>query len=78
MPKSRETSSQKIGKPSRTVKKQRPTHEQIALRAYHIYLERKGAPGNPFEDWARAERELLEDKPKKVRRKKATVTSIAA
>jgi len=34
--------------------------EEIALRAYHIYLERRGAPGNPLEDWTRAERELLE------------------
>ena len=41
------------------------THEEIALRAYQIYLERGGAPGNELEDWARAERELLEksDKP---------------
>jgi hypothetical protein len=64
----------KIGKsPSPTVKKQRaaashPTTEEIALRAYHFYLERGGAPGNPLEDWTRAERELLE-KPAKPRRK---------
>jgi hypothetical protein len=45
-----------------------PTTEEIALRAYHIYLERDGAPGNPLEDWTRAERELLE-KPAKPRRK---------
>jgi hypothetical protein len=37
-----------------------PTREQIALRAYHIFLERGGASGNDFEDWTRAERELLE------------------
>ena len=36
------------------------THEEIALRAYQIYLERGGAPGNELEDWTRAERELLE------------------
>jgi hypothetical protein len=36
-----------------------PTQEQIALRAYQIYLERGGAPGNELEDWARAEGELL-------------------
>jgi hypothetical protein len=46
------------------------------LRAYHIYLERGCTPGNPLEDWTRAERELVE-KPKKARRK-ATVTPIAA
>jgi DUF2934 family protein len=38
----------------------RPTREEIALRAYQIYLERDGAPGNALEDWTRAERELLE------------------
>jgi hypothetical protein len=37
-----------------------PTHEEIALRAYEIYLERGGAPGDAFEDWTRAERELTE------------------
>lgn len=37
-----------------------PTHEEIALRAYEIYLERGGAPGNALEDWTRAERELME------------------
>jgi hypothetical protein len=34
--------------------------QKIAQRAYEIYLERNGAPGNPVEDWVRAERELLE------------------
>ena len=74
MQKTRETSSLK-SKKARTTKKG-PTHEQIALRAYHIYLERGCASGNPLEDWTRAERELVE-KPNKARRK-ATVTSIAA
>ena len=46
----------------------RPTTEEVALRAYQIYLERRGAPGNPLDDWIRAERELLE-KPAKPRRK---------
>jgi len=55
----------KTGKGSSpTVKKLRangfhPTTEEIALRAYHIYLERGGAPGDALEDWTRAERELL-------------------
>ena len=53
-----------------------PTGEDIALRAYQIYLERGGAPGNALEDWTRAERELLE-KTKKPRRK-AEQKSIAA
>jgi hypothetical protein len=38
--------------------KSAPTREEIALRAYHIYLERGGAPGHELEDWTRAEREL--------------------
>jgi hypothetical protein len=39
--------------------KNAPTHEEIAMRAYEIYLERGGAPGDALEDWTRAERELL-------------------
>ena len=46
--------------------------QKIALRAYEIYLERNGAPGNPLEDWVRAERELLQ-KPRK-----STKKSVAA
>jgi len=38
-----------------------PTTEEIALRAYRIYLERGSAPGDALEDWTRAERELLEN-----------------
>ncbi len=53
-----------------------PTTEEIALRAYHIYLERGDAPGDALEDWTRAERELLE-KISKPRRKPAP-KSIAA
>jgi Protein of unknown function (DUF2934) len=53
-----------------------PTREQIALRAYQIYLERAGAPGNAFEDWTRAERELLDD-PSKARRRAAPKSQAA-
>jgi hypothetical protein len=35
-----------------------PTAEQIQLRAYEIYVERRGAPGNQIDDWLQAEREL--------------------
>jgi hypothetical protein len=55
-----------------------PTQEQIALRAYHIYLERNEAPGNAFEDWKRAEAELLEEQAKKPKARKSNVTCIAA
>ena len=37
-----------------------PTEEEIAVRAYHIYLERGGAEGEPLDDWLQAERELSE------------------
>jgi hypothetical protein len=37
---------------------QAPSHEQIRLRAYEIFLERGGFPGNELDDWLQAEREL--------------------
>ena len=33
--------------------------EQIAARAYEIYLERGGEHGHDVEDWVRAEHEIL-------------------
>jgi hypothetical protein len=57
-----------------------PTQDEIALRAYHIYLQRQGAPGNPFEDWKQAEQELLAEsaaKPKS-RARKSKVVPFAA
>jgi len=57
MAKTRESSSPTIEK-SRVAKNQ-PTQEQIALRAYQFYLQRGGTPGNAFEDWVEAERQLL-------------------
>jgi hypothetical protein len=32
--------------------------EEIAHRAYELYLERGGEPGNDVQDWLRAEKEL--------------------
>jgi hypothetical protein len=65
------------------VTKNQPTAEEIAVRAYQIYLERGGAPGNEFEDWIQAERELLGESGKGAAengksRRKATVKSAAA
>lgn len=37
-----------------------PTEEEIAVRAYHIYLDRGEAEGNPTDDWLQAERELTD------------------
>ena len=35
-----------------------PTREQIALRAYELYLSRGSEPGHESEDWLAAEAEL--------------------
>jgi hypothetical protein len=35
-----------------------PSHEEIRRRAYEIYLERNGHPGDALDDWLRAERGL--------------------
>lgn len=35
-----------------------PTHEEIARRAYELFLARGSAPGHQDEDWLQAEREL--------------------
>jgi hypothetical protein len=66
---SNKTTAPKTKKPRAPKAKTVPTREEIALRAYHIYLERQGAPGHPLEDWTRAERELLENAVAKPRRK---------
>ncbi len=36
----------------------RPSHQQIAERAYQIYLKRGRGPGNATADWLEAERQL--------------------
>ena len=53
------------------IAKSGPTREEIQLRAYEIYLERRGAPGNELEDWVRAEHELLQKYGKTARATKA-------
>jgi uncharacterized membrane protein len=39
----------------------RPTDEQIARRAYELYLDRGQTPGHELEDWLKAEWELSEN-----------------
>ena len=58
MPKTRKNSLPDVKEPR--VTRTHPAQDEIAMRAYEIYLERRGAPGNALEDWIRAERELLE------------------
>jgi hypothetical protein len=74
MAKTRESSSPAVQK-SRTAANQ-PTREEIALRAYEIFLRRGGAPGNELADWVLAERELLDQDPKQHR--KPAAKSVAA
>ena len=59
MPVTNKTSSPQPRKSRAIGTKSLPTPEEIAFRAYQIYLDRNGATGNAFEDWTRAERELL-------------------
>lgn len=74
MPKSKTASAPAARKPRKATSQ--PTNDEIALRAYHIYLKRGSTPGDPMEDWLRAERELkgLSKKP----RRKSKVVLIAA
>jgi hypothetical protein len=58
--------------------KRAATLEQIQARAYEIYLERRGAPGNHTEDWLRAERELASGGPTQPRKSSRTAKSQAA
>lgn len=37
-------------------------HEEIARRAYELYLERGGADGHAEDDWLQAEREIRREK----------------
>jgi hypothetical protein len=74
MPKAKTASGPTIKKASKV--KVRPTQDDIALRAYHIYLERGCTPGDPMLDWLQAEQELLG--PAKKPRRKSKVVSIAA
>lgn len=54
------TTSNRNQKPKSTSESE-PTvllHDEIAKRAYEIYLERNGAPGSADDDWLCAEEEL--------------------
>jgi len=51
--------------------------EEIALRAYHIFLQRGSIHGWDVDDWLAAERELLgESKSKPVKRKKSEIADL--
>jgi Protein of unknown function (DUF2934) len=63
-------------KTKKSAAKSKPTQEQIAARAYEIYLERGATPGDPMQDWLQAERELAG--PSKKSRSKSEVITFAA
>jgi hypothetical protein len=48
----------KRGTKAAAAPKQEPTHDEIAKRAYELYLARGGDAGEPEQDWLRAESEL--------------------
>ena len=43
---------------SKPMSKTAPTHEEIAMRSYELYLARGSMDGHAEDDWARAEAEL--------------------
>jgi hypothetical protein len=53
-------SEPEANQPSQALTAAPPTDEEIAVRAYHIYLERGDGEGNPDDDWLQAKRELTE------------------
>jgi len=53
-------SETEANQPSQAITVAPPTDEEIAVRAYHIYLERGGGEGDPDDDWLQAKRELTE------------------
>ena len=58
-----------------------PSHDAIAVRAYGFFAKRGYAHGGHFEDWLRAERELVAqgvspEKKKTARRKKPEVVEM--
>ena len=38
-----------------------PSREEVACRAYELYLERSSEQGKDVEDWVRAEKELSDE-----------------
>jgi hypothetical protein len=44
-----------------TFRSRRPDPREVQRRAYELYMERGGQPGQELEDWFQAERELKEN-----------------
>ena len=43
------------------IKRKELSKEEIALRAYELYVQRGAEPGKELEDWVRAEQELSKE-----------------
>jgi hypothetical protein len=52
----------------------RPTHEEIAAAAYHLYLEKGCQNGNDLDDWLRAEQLLTQKLQPQTAQKEAPVS----
>lgn len=62
MPAKTKKPSRRSRRTTKRTKKHTPNRDDIRRRAYEIYQERNGTPGNPADDWTRAERELTHAK----------------
>lgn len=49
-----------MAKSNRTDADARPSDEEIAARAYELFLQRGSAPGHENDDWLQAEAELIQ------------------
>lgn len=49
-----------MAKPATQTVVRRPTHQEIAARAYQIWLERGMTHGHDVDDWLQAEYELMQ------------------
>ena len=54
---------------------EKPSHEEIAACAYHIYVEEGCIPGREIDHWLRAEAKLLRER--QVAQEEAAVRNIA-
>jgi hypothetical protein len=54
---------------------QGPTHDEIALLAYGIYLDRGGSEGGELEDWLEAEKRLLSERVHRLAPKSKSTTA---
>lgn len=44
------------------IQRREPLEQEIACRAYELYLQRGGGHGRDVEDWVRAEEELKDER----------------